>query len=92
MEPRLEGVEAQAIAEGDGEFAIEDEVIGRDCAQRLGHLGEEPMQRLARLGEELHRSRFFHRDATEAVPFGFEHPAGVPGKVVDEQRLHGLDG
>src|SRR5262249_6793465 len=89
MQPQLQRVERELAIHRYRQLAIDDEAFRRQTLQHLDDIRKVACQGLAGFGPELDLLARAEGKAAEAVPFGLEAPAGVPGDFVDELRFHG---
>ena len=90
MKPRLQRLEIKRLADGDDEFAVEQEIVGVDGRDGGRDFGEEAVERLAGFGEELDVATVLMGEAAKAIPFGLELPAIVFRQLADKLGLHRL--
>jgi hypothetical protein len=88
VQPHLQRVERECLADRDGELAVEDEAARLQSPQCRYHLREVAPQRLSRFGPQIHFVAGTEGEAPEPVPFGLELPARLLWQFVDEPRLH----
>jgi hypothetical protein len=88
VQPHLQRVERECLANRDGELAVEDEAARRQSTQHRRHFREIARQRLSRFGAQIHLVAGAEGKAPKPVPFGLELPARLLRQFVDEPRLH----
>jgi hypothetical protein len=92
MQPHLQRIEGEAVADRNRQLAVQDEIVGRQRGESGDHLGEIAVQHLAGLGKELDVALLLDSKAPKAVPFGLERPARIGRERIDQQRFHRFDG
>ncbi len=90
MQPHLQRIERQGLAEGDRKLAVEHELFVRQPGQHGDDLGEIAPQRLARLGAQIHLVAGAEGEAAKPVPLRLELPVRLARQLIDELRLHRL--
>ena len=75
MEPQLERVERQDVADRNDQLAVEQEALLRYAVEHLDHFRKIARQRLSRLRGQRHLRPVASREAAEAVPLGLKLPA-----------------
>src|SRR5690606_4415286 len=73
---------------GEYELAVEDETPLAERRECIDDLREKARERLARLRHQFDLRPVAKREATKAVPFGFELPALAIRYRLGEPRLH----
>src|SRR6185437_205548 len=90
MQSGLQGVEGDAPAEFDHEFAIDDKPLERRLLQGRHDLGKIAAQRCAGLSLELDRAVILESETPKAIPFRLELPCPrLLRKPIRGFRLHG---
>src|SRR6185369_8530074 len=88
MQPQLQGVERQYVAERDDQLAVEQEAPLLRPAKHLDDLGKIARERFPRLGRERDLIPVAARKAAEAIPLGLILPAFALRQLGREQCLH----
>ena len=88
VQPHLQRVERECLADRDDKLAVEDEAARLQPAQYRCHLWEIAAQRLSRFGAQLEPVPGAECQTAEPVPFRLELPARLVRQIVDEPRLH----
>ncbi len=92
MQAHLQGLKREFAIHRNGQFAVQDEVVRRQRQEGGGDVWKIPGERLSRLGPQVDFVIDAKGQAAEAIPLGFETPAGIGGQVRDQPCLHGREG
>src|SRR5487761_1253745 len=88
MQPGLQRIEREGVADWNGELAIDNKPCGRKCGKLRDNLWKIARQSFARLGSKLDFIAGAKRHASKAVPLWFELPSRLARQFTHEPRFH----